>query len=193
MTTNIRTFSVCLLLAAGACASRDHAGDSHARHNTSGDETADAADTRSAQANPDNLPGEPEGDVEEHTRPGRLASDVPGAVNKDKDAPPVVPLEDTEAAPDNTAVNERDRNNATLTPGDQGSSDRDLEITQRIRETVIDNDQLSFTAKNVKIITVDGRVTLRGPVRNENERRAIEKAAVTVAGAGQVANGLEIR
>ena len=66
-------------------------------------------------------------------------------------------------------------------------------LTKRIRETVVDNDTLSFTAKNVKIITQNGKVTLRGPVRNQHERREIEQVAVKVAGEGQVENELEIR
>jgi hyperosmotically inducible protein len=192
MTTKTRTLFVCLLLVAGAGAcssSNDRSEQPRAQSTTSGAEQ----DTQVTSAEPDNLPGEPRGSVPEHTRPGRLASDVPGVV--DPAAPPVVPIEpaQTPASADNTAVNERDRDNKTLTPGDQGSSDRDMAITQRIRETVIDDDSLSFTAKNVKIITTGGRVTLRGPVRNEQERRAIEQAAVAVAGAGQVANELEIR
>jgi hyperosmotically inducible protein len=189
MTTKIRTRLACvvLLTGVGACASHDQAANDTADHSqaqaTSGAETADS---RAAEAE-DKTPREPHGDVPEKTRPGRLASDVPGAV-KPGDA-----VEDTEAAPDNTAVNERDRDNATLTPGDQSNTERDLDITKRIRETVVDNDSLSFTAKNVKIITVDGRVTLRGPVKNEQERRAIEQAAVAVAGRGQVSNEIEIR
>jgi len=55
------------------------------------------------------------------------------------------------------------------------------------------DDSLSFTAKNVKIITVDGKVTLRGPVKSEAERSAIEAAARRVAGAAQVDNQLEVK
>ena len=189
MNTKIRTRLACLTLLMGvaACSSAKNEAEHPSTEGTSGSETAQA---RAADAQ-DTTPREPHGDVPEQTRPGRLASDVPGAV--DPGAPPVVPLEDSEAAPDNTAVNERDRDNQSLTPGDQSNSERDLEITQRIRETVVDDDSLSFSAKNVKIITVDGRVTLRGPVKNDAERAAIEKAAVAVAGKGQVENQLEVR
>ena len=90
-------------------------------------------------------------------------------------------------------MNERDRDGSKLTPGDQGNSKRDLEITRRIRETVVDDSSLSFTARNVKIITVDGKVTLRGPVANQTERKSIEKKALAVAGDGQVVNELEIK
>jgi osmotically-inducible protein OsmY len=189
MTTKIRTRLLCLCVVTGvaACSSaHDKTDHPHAQTTTSGAETADA---RKLDAQ-DKTPREPHGNVPEHTRPGRLASDVPGAANPG--ASPV-PLEDTQAAPDNTAVNERDRDNQTLTPGDQSNSERDLDITKRIRETVVDDDSLSFTAKNVKIITVDGHVTLRGPVKNEQERRAVEKAAVAVAGKAQVVNEIEVR
>ncbi|SPE50561.1 Transport-associated protein [Verrucomicrobia bacterium] len=77
-------------------------------------------------------------------------------------------------APDNTGKNVRDRSDATLTPGDQGSTDADREITRRIRRAITANDQLSTTAENIKIITVNGKVTLRGPVQNQQEKSLIE-------------------
>jgi hyperosmotically inducible protein len=86
--------------------------------------------------------------------------------------------------PDNTRVNRRDRGGATLTPMDQGPSDADRKITRDIRQAVMKDSTLSFTAKNVKIITVDGKVTLRGPVKTEAERSAIEAAARKVVGNG---------
>jgi hyperosmotically inducible periplasmic protein len=95
------------------------------------------------------------------------------------------------APPDNTDVNERDSDEDTLTPIDQGGSEGDRKITQQIRQAVMDDDSLSFTAKNVKIITVDGKVTLRGPVKSEQERTAIGAAAKKVAGA-RVDNQLEV-
>ncbi|MES1179479.1 MAG: BON domain-containing protein [Myxococcales bacterium] len=85
---------------------------------------------------------------------------------------------------DNTRVNRRDRGGATLTPMDQGPSDADRKITRDIRQAVMNDSALSFTAKNVKIITVGGRVTLRGPVKTEAERTAIESAARKVVGNG---------
>jgi len=99
----------------------------------------------------------------------------------------------SEAAPaDNTKVNERDRNKEALTPIDQSESAPDLKITQEIRKAVMADGSLSFTAKNVKIITSNGKVTLRGPVKSASERAAIEAAARKVAGAGKVDNQLEI-
>jgi osmotically-inducible protein OsmY len=90
-------------------------------------------------------------------------------------------------------VNERDRDRNTLTSGDQSESDADRKLTQQIRQAVMKDKSLSFTAKNVKIITLNGKVTLRGPVNNERERSAIEAAAKQIAGAREVDNQLEIK
>jgi osmotically-inducible protein OsmY len=93
---------------------------------------------------------------------------------------------------DNTAVNQRDRDDKSLTPMDQGGSEADRKITQQIRQAVMKDGSLSFSSKNVKIITINGKVTLRGPVKSAEERAAIERAASQVAGAGSVDNQLEI-
>lgn len=97
------------------------------------------------------------------------------------------------SAPDNTARNERDRSDKAVTPMDQGQSQADLDITQKIRQAVMKDDKLSFTAKNVKIVTRDGKVTLRGTVPTYEERVAIENAARNVAGQGNVTSELEVK
>lgn len=95
---------------------------------------------------------------------------------------------------DNTARNDRDREDATLTPGDQGNSPADREITQKIRKTLVSGPgDYSVTAKNIKIITVNGKVTLRGPVRTEAEKSGIVTFAKTVAGEGNVEDQLEVK
>jgi osmotically-inducible protein OsmY len=94
--------------------------------------------------------------------------------------------------PDNTAVNERDADGDTLTPLDQGQGEADVQRTADIRSKVMEIDNLSTYGQNVKIITNNGHVTLRGPVDSADERAAIEKVAVSVAGAGQVTNNLEV-
>ena len=96
-------------------------------------------------------------------------------------------------APDNTRINTRDRDSKALTPMDQGGSEGDRKITQQIRQAVMKDGSLSFTAKNVKIITINGKVTLRGPVKTDAERSSIEAAAKNVAGVAQVDNQLEIK
>ena len=93
---------------------------------------------------------------------------------------------------DNTAVNERDRNESAKTPVDQKENERDLKVTQEIRQAVVGDDALSFDAKNAKIITADGVVTLRGPVKTQAEKDAIETKAKSVAGVTRVDNQLEI-
>jgi osmotically-inducible protein OsmY len=93
---------------------------------------------------------------------------------------------------DNTKKNERDRENPTLTPTDQGENEVDRTITQNVRQGVIKNDSLSTTAKNVKIITVDGVVTLRGPVKSDKEKSDIAMFAQQVQGVKRVDNQLEI-
>jgi hypothetical protein len=93
---------------------------------------------------------------------------------------------------DNTKKNERDRAEAALTPGDQGESEGDRTITQSIRQAVVKNDALSFTAKNIKIITVDGVVTLRGPVKSDKEKTDIGALAQQVNGIKRVDNQLEV-
>jgi len=94
---------------------------------------------------------------------------------------------------DNSRVNKRDRSSAALTPMDQGPSEADRKITQQIRQDLMKDKSLSFTAKNVKIITIGGKVTLRGPVKSDAERAAIEAAARRAVGSGaQVDSQIEI-
>jgi osmotically-inducible protein OsmY len=100
---------------------------------------------------------------------------------------------DATVAPDNTKLNKRDTNTSALTPLDQGEGKTDLDITKRIRQAVVGDHSLSFTAKNVKIITRDGKVTLRGPVNTQDERNNIQAAAEKVAGAANVDNQLEVK
>jgi hyperosmotically inducible periplasmic protein len=95
-------------------------------------------------------------------------------------------------ARDNTAVNDRDKSAAVKTPIDQNENQRDIDITANIRKRVVDT-KLSVNATNVKIITQDGKVTLRGPVKSDAEKKQIETIANDVAGAGNVDSQLEIQ
>jgi sporulation protein YlmC with PRC-barrel domain len=99
---------------------------------------------------------------------------------------------ETTTAADNTGQNVRDRNNRTLTPLDQGNSQADLNTTAQIRKEIIADQGMSVNAQNVKIITVDGRVTLRGPVNSEEEKRLIGEIADRIAHAGNVDNQLDV-
>lgn len=93
---------------------------------------------------------------------------------------------------DNTERNVEDRDDDALTPMDQGGSEADRDITQTIRKAVVARDDLSTNAKNVKIITRDGVVTLRGPVKSADEKKIVAKIAAKAAGAKSVDDQLEI-
>jgi hyperosmotically inducible protein len=93
---------------------------------------------------------------------------------------------------DNTALNKRDADtHLTKTPRDQGENEKDLQTTAAIRKRVTDT-KISITGQNVKIITSDGKVTLRGPVKTEDEKQMIERIAIEIAGDGNVENQLEV-
>jgi hyperosmotically inducible periplasmic protein len=96
------------------------------------------------------------------------------------------------APADNTKKNERDRGTDAPTPGDQAENEVDRTITQKIRQGVVKDDAMSMSAKNVKIITSAGTVTLRGPVKTEKEKADIEALAKSVEGVKQVVNELEV-
>ena len=92
-------------------------------------------------------------------------------------------------APDNTNLNE---DQTVPTADQQKMNPSDRAITQKIRKAIHEDTTLSTYAHNVKIITQDGKVTLRGPVRTEDEKSNIEAKAVAVAGQGNVTNQLEV-
>ncbi len=92
-------------------------------------------------------------------------------------------------APDNTKVNEANRTTADQAKNDV--SDRDL--MQRIRKAVMDEKSLSTYAHNVKIISKNGQVTLKGPVRSDEEKRIVEQKATEVAGSGNVNSQITIK
>lgn len=93
---------------------------------------------------------------------------------------------------DNSGMNIRDREDSTLTPMDQGESESDRILTQTIRQAVVANDALSLNAKNVKIISLNGQVTLRGPVETAQEKKTIADAARAIAGTDRVTDELEV-
>ena len=100
--------------------------------------------------------------------------------------------ESTAVKPDNTGVNVRDRDASSVkTPIDQNENQTDVDITANIRKQVVDT-KMSVDAQNVKIITQDGKVTLRGPVKSQEEKKRIEEIAHAVAGANNVDSQLEV-
>ena len=109
-------------------------------------------------------------------------------------APPAVDtVSNSRPDADNTRVNVRDRGGANVTPMDQGNNAIDLKITQTIRKAVMADSTLSFTAKNVKIITSGAKVVLRGPVKTAQERASIEATARATAGVTDVDDKLEVK
>src|SRR5439155_2198321 len=101
--------------------------------------------------------------------------------------------DDEKAKPDNTAINERDRSGETQTSGDQSNSSADLKITQVIRQALMKDSELSATAKNIKIITNNGHVTLRGPVKTAQEKAKIDHLARSAAGGAKIDDRLDVK
>lgn len=81
----------------------------------------------------------------------------------------------------------------SLTPLDQGNSEEDIDLTRRIRKEIMELPDLSVNARNIKIITANGRVTLRGPVSSAAEKRTLEVLARRIASPEQVESQLEIK
>ena len=101
--------------------------------------------------------------------------------------------DDKTAEPDNTATNQRDRSGETKTSGDQSNSSADLKTTQAIRQALMKDGGLSMTAKNIKIITASGQVTLRGPDKTAEEKARIDQLAKSAAGGAKIDNQLEVK
>ena len=98
-----------------------------------------------------------------------------------------------DSALENTERNVRDQDNTTLTPEDQKETESDIKITAAIRQAVVKNKSLSANAQNIKIITRNGVVTLRGPVESKKESKKIKKIAKHTPGVLKVDNQLEIK
>ena len=96
-------------------------------------------------------------------------------------------------AADNTKTNERDRSVNEQTADQQKESHSDREITQQIRQSIMKDKSLSTYAHNIKIVTQNGQVTLKGPVRSADEKRTIEAKAAELAGQDKVSSELNIK
>jgi hyperosmotically inducible periplasmic protein len=93
---------------------------------------------------------------------------------------------------DNTGKNVRDRGESAVTADQQSNSQGDMNITREIRRQIVNDKSLSTSAHNVKVVTVDGVVTLRGPVVSSKEKTVVAETAKKVAGVNKVDNQLEI-
>jgi hyperosmotically inducible periplasmic protein len=101
-------------------------------------------------------------------------------------------LAQQQPAPDNSKTNQRDRDTTAPTADQQKINPADREITKKIRMALHNDKALSTYAHNIKIITQDGKVTLKGPVRSDDERTAIVAKATAVAGEGNVTDRLQV-
>lgn len=102
--------------------------------------------------------------------------------------------DDKTVQPDNSKVNKRDRQKSAVTADQQKMNAADRETTQKIRKAVMADKGLSTYAHNVKIVTRDGMVTLKGPVKSEDEKKTIEaKAAEVSGGADKVKSEISVK
>ena len=100
--------------------------------------------------------------------------------------------DDTPPKADNTKTNKKDRAEGAVTADQQKMNPADRELAQSVRKAIMSDKTLSTYAHNVKVIARDGMVTLKGPVRTEEEKSALEEKAVATAGAGKVTNELTV-
>jgi hyperosmotically inducible protein len=105
-----------------------------------------------------------------------------------QDAPSQTPPDNT----DNTKVNARDRQPSERTADQQSEHTSDRDLAKQIRQTIVKDDSLSTYAHNVKVIVKNGTVTLKGPVRSDEEKQAIVAKAAAIAGDGKVTDQLEV-
>jgi len=100
--------------------------------------------------------------------------------------------QDQQSAPDNSKTNQGDASKGAMTAQQQSTNPADQNITKQIRSAIYKDKSLSTYAHNIKIITQDGKVTLKGPVRSADDKASIEAKAVAVAGADNVTNHLKV-
>jgi hyperosmotically inducible protein len=171
----MKTLTLSCLLALGACASSQNSAPPAASVQSEASAGADTATHDSAKVAHETAAVSSKGTSDDHAEPSDNAAPV---------------VADAHAV-NNTGKNARDTEVAAVTPADQKENASDLQITQKIRQAVMADDSLSFTAKNAKIVTQDGHVTLRGPVKTAAERSTLAAHASRVAG-GHVDNQLDI-
>jgi hyperosmotically inducible protein len=99
----------------------------------------------------------------------------------------------TPPAADNTKVNQRDRNHNEATAEQQKMNPADRQTTKQIRQAIEKDKSISTYGHNVKVITQNGMVTLKGPVRSEEEKKSIEAKAGEIAGADKITSELEVK
>ena len=108
-------------------------------------------------------------------------------------APCIMNAQASGAQADNTKVNKRDRKSSAVTADQQKETDTDRQTSANIRRALMDSKDLSTYAHNVKIITQNGMVTLKGPVRSQEEKKTVEAKAIEIAGAGKVKSMISVK
>jgi hyperosmotically inducible periplasmic protein len=98
----------------------------------------------------------------------------------------------SQQAPDNTKINQRDRSKSEPTADQQKDNRSDRELARQIRRAIVKDKSLSTYAHNIKVIAQDGMVTLKGPVNTQEEKQAIEAKASAIAGQGKITNEIEV-
>ena len=98
-----------------------------------------------------------------------------------------------QASPDNTKVNERERDKSQPTADQQKENKSDRDLARQIRRALVQDKSLSTYAHNVKVVVQDGMVTLKGPVHSDQEKQAVEAKAAEIAGAEKVTNQIEVK
>ncbi len=99
----------------------------------------------------------------------------------------------TQAAPDNTAKNQRDRSKSEATADQQKENKSDRELSRQIRRALVEDKSLSTYAHNIKVIAQNGQITLKGPVKSDEEKQVVEaKAAQVAGGADRIKSEIEV-
>jgi len=93
---------------------------------------------------------------------------------------------------DNTKVNKRDQLAQERTADKHGTSDKDIQISSDLRQALVNDKSLSTYAQNIKIITVNGEVTLKGPVKSVQEQRTLVSKAKKISGVSNVLNMTDV-
>ena len=117
-----------------------------------------------------------------------LSVSAAGIASADNNAPIYMAADN---ALENTQRNARDENGTTLTPEDQNETEGDINITADIRKSVVNDSSLSVNAQNIKIITRNGKVTLRGTVESKTESMKLQQIATQTHGVLSVDNQIE--
>lgn len=95
-------------------------------------------------------------------------------------------------SPDNTKINQRDRSQQEVTADQQKEVKSDRELARQIRRSIVKDKSLSTYAHNVKVIAQNGGITLKGPVRSDEEKQAVEAKATQIAGADKVKSEIQV-